>query len=88
MKEFFEKHKNDLLRYWERKRMWTPYDMECKDPNLLEYVTEECSFGYLVEIYDLGNDWLVGFAESKEAKYVEYFKFNDIFIAYSDTDQE
>ena len=88
MQKFFEEHKNDVLRYWECKRMWTPYDMECKDPYQSEYVNDECSFGYMVEIYDLGNDWLIGFSSNKESKYVEYLKLSNIAIAYSAIDQE
>ena len=88
MKEFFEKHKNDVFRYWERKRMWTPYDMECKDPYQLEYGDNECLYGYIVEVVDLGADWLIGFSENQEGSYIEYYKLNDIAIAYSDSDQE
>lgn len=88
MKDFIEKHKNTVFRYWERKRMWTPYDMECKDPYQLEYGDEECSYGYLVEVADLGTDWLVGISESQEASYVEYYRLSDIALAYSASDQE
>jgi hypothetical protein len=88
LKEFFEKHKNTVFRYWERKRMWTPYDMEAKDPYQLEYGDEECNYGYIVEVINLGFDWLLGLSESPEGSYVEYFKLNDIALAYSDSDQE
>jgi hypothetical protein len=88
MKEFFKKHQDHVLRYWERKRMWTPYDMECKDPEQLEYGDVECNYGYMVEVYDIGNDWLIGFSETREATYVEYHKLSDIELAYSDSDQE
>ena len=88
MKEFFETHKHHVLRYWERKRMWTPYDIECKDPDQLEYGDVECAHGYMVELYDIGNDWLIGFSEDREAGYVEYHKLSDIEFAYSDSDQE
>ena len=87
MKEFFEKHKNDIFRYWIRKRMWTPYEVELKDPYQAEYGDEECSHGYIVEIVDLGYDWLIGISESLDATYVEYFKLSDIELAFSDTDQ-
>ena len=88
MREFFEKHKNTIFRYWHRKRMWTPYDMECKNPYQLEISDEECSYGYIVEVVDLGYDWLIGISADLEADYFEYFKLNDIELAYSDTDQE
>jgi hypothetical protein len=88
MREFIEKHKNTVFRYWQRRRMWTPYEMESKDPYQQEYGDEECCLGYIVEIVDLGFDWLLGFSESQEASYIEYFKLNDIMLAYSGTDQE
>jgi hypothetical protein len=87
MREFIEKHKNTVFRYWERKRMWTPYDIECKDPDQLEYGDVECSFGYIVEAIDLGFDWILGFSETQDAGYIEYYKLNDIAFAYSDHDQ-
>ena len=88
MKEFFEKHKNTVFRYLQRKRMWTPYDMECKDPYQLEYGDDECSYGYIVEVVDLGYDWLVGISSDLDADYIEYYNLNDIVLAYSDSDQE
>ena len=88
MKKFIKKHKNVVFRYWLRKRMWTPYDFENKDPYQLEYGEEECSFGYFVDVVNLGYDWLIGISESKEADYIEYFKLNDIEFAYSNTDQD
>ena len=63
MREFFEKNRNTLFRYWHRKRMWTPYDMEVKDPYQMDYLDDECSYGYIVEVVDLGYDWLIGVAD-------------------------
>lgn len=88
MYEFFEKHRNTVFRYWERKRLWTPYDQEQKDPDQLEYGDVECSFGYIVEVVNLGYDWLVGISETLECGYIEYYKLNDIELAVSDYDQE
>ena len=88
MREFIEKHKNTVFRYWQRKRMWTPHDLECKDPNQLEFGDDECSYGYIVEVADLGYDWLIGIASELDAGYIEYYKLNDIELAYSDSDQE
>ena len=88
MKNFIKKHKNDVFRYWIRKRMWTPYDVEQKDPYQLEYGDEECSFGYIVETVDLGHDLLIGIAESPEATYIEYFKLNDVELALCKSDQD
>ena len=88
MKEFFEKHKNTVFRYWQRKRMWTPYDMEVKSEYQLEYGDEECSYGYIVEVANLGYDWLIGISADLEADYIEYYKLNDIELAYCDSDQK
>ena len=87
MREFFENHRNDVFRYWIRRRMWTPYEMEQKDPYQAEYGDEECSFGYIVEAVDLGYDWLIGISESQDATYIEYFKLSGIELAFSDSDQ-
>ena len=88
MKEFYEKHKNTLFRYWLRKRMWTPYDMERKYPDQLEYGDKECSYGYIVEVIDLSYDWLIGISDEPNGEYIEYHKFNDLELAYCKTDQE
>ena len=87
MKRFIKKYKNVLFRYWLRKRMWTPYDIERKDPCQGEYGDEECSYGYIVEVVDLGYDWLIGISPDLAADYIEYFKLNDIELAYSSSDQ-
>ena len=88
MREFFEKHRYTVFRYWLRRHMWTPYEMELKDPYQVEYGDEECSFGYIVEVVDLGYDWLIGISESLDGSYIEYYKLSDIELAYSDSDQE
>jgi hypothetical protein len=88
MQEFIKKHKNTVFRYWERKRMWTPYDIEIKDPYQQEYGEVECFYGYIVEAVDLGYDWLVGFSENPEGDYIQYYMLKDIAFAYSDIDQE
>lgn len=88
MQEFFEKHKNTIFRYWQRKRMWTPYDMEAKDPYQLEYGEDECSYGYIVEVVELGYDWLIGISSDLGADYIEYYNLNDVVLAYSESDQE
>ena len=68
--------------------MWTPYDLECKDPYQLEYGDNECSYGYIIEVTDLGYDWLIGISSEQDAGYIEYFKLNDIELAYCNSDQE
>lgn len=68
--------------------MWTPYEQECKDPYQLEYGDEECSYGYIVEVVDLGYDWLIGISADLEADYIEYYQLKDIVLAYSESDQE
>jgi hypothetical protein len=54
----------------------------------LEYGDEECNYGYIVEVVDLGYDWLVGISMDLEADYIEYYQLNDLVLAYSDSDQE
>lgn len=88
MKKFIKKHKNTLFRYWERKRMWTPYDIECKDPDQVEYGDEECFYGYFVDLVDLGYDWLIGISDDLEADYISYYKLNDLEFAYCASDQQ
>lgn len=88
MKDFVERNKNTVFRYWHRKRMWTPYEMELKDPLQSDLELEECSFGYIVEAINLGHDWLIGISEDKKADYVSYYRLSEIDLAISDTDQE
>ena len=87
--EFINQNKNKLFRYWLRKTMWTPYEMELKDPNQSDLVNEECSYGYFVNCVDLGYDWLVGISEDNpNGKYVSYHKLSELDFAYSVSDQE
>ena len=87
MIDFIKRNKNTVFRYWERRTMWTPYEMEIKDPDQAEYGDIECSHGYIVAAIDLGYDWLLGFSDSLSADYIEYRKLSNIELAYSDTDQ-
>lgn len=89
MKEFIEKNKGKCFRYWIRKRMWTPYEMDKKDPDQTDLEFLECSYGYFVEGIDLGYDWLIGITEdSPEPDYVHYYKLSEIEFAYSESDQD
>ena len=88
MKKFFKKHKNDVFRYWLRKRMWTPYEMELKDPDQTDYEMLECAYGYIVEVVNLGYDWLIGISDSLDKNYISYYKLSDIELALSDNDQD
>ena len=88
MKNFVEKNKDTIFRYWLRKRMWTPYEMELKDPCQADTEMEECSYGYLVEAVDLGHDWLIGISEDKKFDYISYYRLSELDLAISDTDQD
>lgn len=88
MKDFVERNKNTVFRYWHRKRMWTPYEMELKDPCQSDLEFEECSYGYIIEAVNLGYDWLIGISEDKKADYVSYYKLSEIDLAVSVTDRE
>ena len=63
-------------------------DVEVKSKDQLEYGDEECSYGYIVEVVNLGYDWLIGISSDLESNYIEYYKFNDIELAYCASDQE
>ena len=88
MKNFVKKNKNTVFRYWLRKRMWTPYEMELKDRYQSDLVEEEASYGYLVEAIDLGHDWLIGISEDKKFDYISYYRLSEVDLAISDTDQD
>lgn len=76
--DFVNNNKNKLFRYWLRKTMWTPYEMELKDPMQSDVVSEDCSYGYFVECIDLGYDWLVGISEDMpDDKYISYYKLSE-----------
>lgn len=89
MNEFLKKYKNKWIRYWTKKRMWTPYDMEIKNPDQSDLNFEECSHGYIVEAYNLGYDWLVGIGEEpNSSRYISFYKLSELDMAYSEADQE
>jgi hypothetical protein len=89
MKDFIERNKNKVFRYWHRKRMWTPYEMELKDPCQSDLEFEECSYGYLIEAVNLGYDWLIGISEDvNNTDYVQYYRLNELDLALSKSDQE
>ena len=87
MKNFIKKHKNEIFRYWLRKRMWTPYEMELKDPEQTEYEMLECDYGYLVEAIDLGYDWLIGISGELDKSYISYYKLSELELALCQNDQ-
>lgn len=87
--DFVNNNKNKIFRYWLRKTMWTPYEMELKDPDQSGLVDEECSYGYFVDCVDLGYDWLVGISEDNpNGEYVSYHKLSELDFAYSELDQD
>lgn len=88
MKEFIEQNRGKCFRYWIRKRMWTPYEMELKDKYQSDLEDEEAEYGYLVEAVDLGHDWLIGISEDKKFDYISYYKLSEIEFAYSESDQD
>lgn len=89
MKEFIKQHENDQFRYWIRKRVWTPYEQELKDPNQSDLVDEECDFGYIVEGVDLGSgDWLIGISYDRTNDHISYYKLSEIDFALCACDQE
>lgn len=88
MKDFVEKNKDTVFRYWLRKRMWTPYEMELKDKYQSDLEDEEAEYGYLVEAVDLGHDWLIGISEDKKFDYISYYRLSELDLAISLTDQE
>ena len=63
LEEFIEKNKEKTFRYWIRKRMWTPYEMDKKDPYQTDLENDECEFCRIVECVDLGYDHLIGIVE-------------------------
>ena len=94
MKDFIIKNKGIVFRYWTRKSMWTPYEMELKDPCQSDLNNEECNFGYLIEAIDLGYDWLIGISEYSEnfdfdnIDYISYYKLSELDLAVCKSDQD
>lgn len=88
MDKFFEKYKGKYIRYWIHKIRWTPYELDCKDPNQSTLESEECNFGYITEVYNLGYDWLIGISEEINSDYISFYKLSELDIAYTGFDQE
>lgn len=81
VKEWLNAYKGQRFRYWVYKKAHASDDdspFEC----------EECIYGIIVEAIDLGNDWLLGFSGSGDGSYIEYYRLSEIYIAFSDVDQE
>lgn len=59
MKDFIEKHKNEVFRYVQYRKIWTPYEMEEKFKD--ESETEVYySFARITDCFDLGSgDYLL-----------------------------
>ena len=93
LKAFIEKHKNHVLRYWIKKDMWTPYEMDLKDSCQSDLYNDECSYGYFTDCFNLGNgDWLIEITSTNWqttdycSKY--YYRLSKLDIEYISTDQE
>lgn len=89
MIDFIQQNIGKCFRYWIRKRMWTPYEMELKAKDQSDLENEECYYGYFVDCVNLGYDWLIGITEdSSEPDYIQYYKLSEIDFAYSVKDQD
>ena len=88
MKEFIEKHRGKVFRYWMIKRNYTPYEIYKKDPNQSDLIDDECNYGYFVDCVDLGYDHLIGISEdSMNSGYVIYHKLSLLEFALNEADQ-
>ena len=91
MKDFIERNKDTVFRYWTYKRNYTPYEIDLKDPMQSDLIEEECSYGRFIEAVNLGYDWLIGIVEwdaVEPYKYIDYVQLSSIKFAYSSGDQE
>lgn len=89
MNEFLKKYKDKCIRYWIRRTNWTPYEMNLKDPDQSDLFNEEADFGYIIEAYNLGYDWLVGISEdSNGSGYISFYRLSELEMAYNERDQE
>ena len=74
--------------------MWTPYEMELKDPCQSDLNDEKCSFGYLIEAINLVYDWLICISEYSEnfdfdnIDYISYYKLSELDLAVCKSDQD
>ena len=73
--------------------MWTPYEMELKDPIQSDLYEDECNYGYFTDCFDLGNgDWLMEITSTNwqtpnfTSKY--YYRLSKLDIQYISKDQE
>lgn len=90
IEEFLTKNKNTLFRYWIRKTIWTPYDIDKKDKDVSPYINEEAYYGYIIEAIDLHNgDYLIGIElDNNSGDYIEYYRLSEIELAIAQIDQE
>ena len=90
LRDYLKEHYDGkLFRYWLRKVNYTPYEWDKKFPDQSYLENDECSYGYIVDVIDLGYDYLLGITEdSKEKDYVSFHRLSEIDLAYSESDQE
>ena len=87
--KWLEVHKDDCFRYWVHKIMFTPYEIEQKFEDESCFEDDTCSYGYIVDHVVLpDNDIMIGLSESKDGKYISYYKLSAIDLALSSSDNE
>lgn len=95
---FIKAHKDNVFRIWKYKRMFTPYEIDNKfvDESLFE--DDYCSYIVIKQVINLGNDYLIGYAEifgeeteeeierHLSGSQIEYVKLSEIQLKYYSED--
>lgn len=84
-----------VYRYWVYRRGFTPYEQEEKFEDESMFEDPQCSFGFIREAINLGNDWLLGIQEVypdipasyKAHQHFQYYKLSEIRLAFDIIDQ-
>lgn len=80
-----------IFRYWVYKKMFTPHEQERKFIDQSCFEDDCCQFAFIEEAIELGNgDWLLGLRlimDGELCEIVEYYKLNEIKLAFYECDQ-
>ena len=88
-KEWVESHKNDCFRYWIKKELFTPYEIDLKDEYQCLTENDECMYGYIVEFVLLpDNDVMIALSEDVNGAYRTYYKLSRLDLALCNKDNE
>lgn len=81
---------NTIFRFWQLKRIFTPFEQDVKDEYQSIYEEEVCKKVHILDAIDLPDgDVLLAVHDIEQLpNYIEYYKLSNVDLARSDLDKE